>query len=112
MVRILISDIVAFEYRPSFEFSQRVPLLKLTALLVARFEDAAEMDSLSLAVGLANNLSALRDASFIPRSFPFCVAPTQRPMLPWPWEFEQPHRERQAWLLHRRAQRRPETRSA
>ena len=48
MVRVLIPDVIAFKNRPSFEFSQRVPRFKLTALLVARFKNAAEMDSLSL----------------------------------------------------------------
>ena len=112
MVRVLISDIVALENRPSFEFSQRVPRFKLTALLVARFENAAEMDSLSLTVGLTDDLSALLNTDLIP-CFPWLsVAPTQRPTLLWPSEFEQPHREGRAWQLHRRARKRLGTRFA
>ena len=68
MVRVLVPDIVALENRSSFEFSQRVPLFKLTALLVARFEDAAEMDSLSLLVGLIDNLPALLNTDLVPRA--------------------------------------------
>jgi hypothetical protein len=65
-VVLLIPDLVAHEDNPALELSCRVTERKLGALLVAQFEDTANVDLRLVPLGLCLELGKLNNNAFIP----------------------------------------------
>ena len=65
-VVLLIPDLVAHENNPALELSCRVTERKLGTLLVAQFEDTANVDLLLVPLGLCLELGKLNNNAFIP----------------------------------------------